>query len=118
MQAWRAAGGTSDEIERWYEKRISAAAFNGRLGDGEWVQADFLVTLIHRALNKTIVSYLDDEWRPDFKDFRFILDAKLTGKLAKGEKYLTMCSSRAAAAPNERIGLRKIRCIVTALAPS
>jgi len=36
------------------------------------------------------VRYLDDAWREDFVEFHFVLDAKLPGKLAAGEKELNV----------------------------
>lgn len=47
-----------------------------------------LVRLIHAALFKSLVRYLDDAWRDELVDFRFILDGKLPNKLAAGEKEL------------------------------
>jgi hypothetical protein len=85
---WRAAGGSAPAVDAWYQRHISAVAYSGRVPDSEWVQADLLLALIERGLNKTIVSHLDDEWREDFRDLHFILDSKLRGKLAAGEKYL------------------------------
>ena len=85
---WKSAGGDAPSIERWYEKQVTTIAYSGRVSDSEWVQADLLVSLIHRILNKTIVWYRDDKWRDDFADFHFVLDRKLTTKLAAGEKYL------------------------------
>jgi hypothetical protein len=87
-ERWKAAGGSAESIERWYDRHVSRIAYVGRVSDSEWVQADLLVNLIHHALNKTIAAFLDDKWRDDFRDFRFIVDAKLAGKLAAGEKYL------------------------------
>jgi len=85
---WRAAGGSAPAIDAWYQRHISAIAYSGRVPDSEWVQADLLIALIQRGLNKTIVTHLDDKWRDDFCDFHFIFDSKLRGKLAAGEKYL------------------------------
>lgn len=87
-EQWKAAGGSAATIERWYERQVTRAAFSGRIADTEWVQAEMLINLIHRALNKAIVAFVGDEWREDFRDFRFVFDAKLVGKLADGEKYL------------------------------
>jgi hypothetical protein len=85
---WREAGGRAPAIEEWYEAHIKRTAYPSRPTNSEWVQSDLLIELIHRALNKTIAFYSDDRWRPDFEDFRFILDGKLPGKLAAGEKQL------------------------------
>jgi len=87
-ERWKAAGGTAETIERWFDKNVSAVAYSGRISDTEWVQAELLIRLVHHALNKTIVAFADDHWRDDFRDFRFIFDAKLDRKLADGEKYL------------------------------
>jgi hypothetical protein len=87
-ERWKAAGGSAATIERWYDRQVSRAAFSGRMSDTEWVQAEMLINLIHSALNKAIVVFRGDEWGEDFRDFRFVFDAKLVGKLADGEKYL------------------------------
>jgi len=88
LEDWRSAGGSAPAIEEWYKRHISAVAYSGRVSDREWVQADLLLALIERSLNKTIAWHLDDKWRDDFGDFHFILDSKLRGKLAAGEKSL------------------------------
>lgn len=85
---WEGAGGKAWSIAAWYQRHVGRMAYAGRVPDSEWVQADLLISLVHRALNKTIYMFLDDKWRDDFRDFRFIFDAKLEGKLAAGEKYL------------------------------
>ena len=86
--AWREAGGDAEAIAAWYEASIKRAAYPSRPNNGEWVQSDLLIELIHQALNKAVVAHLDDRWRDDFRDFRFIFDGKLTGKLAADEKQL------------------------------
>lgn len=88
LQAWRSAGGTGEEIPHWYEQQIWRTAHPGKIPHSEWVQTDLLIDLFHRAINKAIVFYVDDKWRADFEQFRFILDGKLPGKLARGEKHL------------------------------
>lgn len=85
---WRLAGGASAEVDAWYEARVKRAAYPTRPSNGEWVQSDLLIELIHQALNKAIATHLDDRWRDDFRDFRFIFDGKLPSKLAAGEKQL------------------------------
>src|SRR5262249_32958149 len=85
---WRKAGGDAPAIEQWYEAHIKRTAYPSKPTNSEWVQSDLLIEFIHRALNKAIAFYSDDRWRPDFEDFRFILDGKLPEKLAPGEKQL------------------------------
>lgn len=87
-EMWKAAGGQGDAIPQWYDRHIKATAFEGRLNHSEWLQANSLVDLFHWALNKSVIAHLDDEYRPDFEVFRFVLDRKLPGKLASGEKHL------------------------------
>jgi hypothetical protein len=50
--------------------------------------ADLFGQLIHAALFKSIVRFLEDGWRHDLSEFLFVLDGKLPGKLAAGEKQL------------------------------
>jgi len=85
---WRRAGGNSESIAKWYDTQILRSAHPGKLHNSEWVQADLLVDLIHQAINKGIVFFHRDEWRPDFETFRFVFDAKLSRKRARGEKHL------------------------------
>jgi hypothetical protein len=40
------------------------------------------------ALKRALMAYYADEWRDDFRDLWFVLDGKLPGKLAPGEKFL------------------------------
>jgi hypothetical protein len=88
LEQWRREGGQSREIEGWYWRMVNRAALPQRVTNSQWVQADLLIGLIHAALFKCPVGYLEDEWREDFRDFHFILDGKLPGKLAADEKLL------------------------------
>src|SRR5215211_6379827 len=75
-------------LEEWFWQHINRAALPQRVNNSEYVQADLLVGLIHAALFKSIVRYLEERFRDDLVDFHFILDGKLLGKLAAGEKVL------------------------------
>jgi hypothetical protein len=88
LEQWRREGGQSREIEGWYWRMVNRAALPQRVTNSQWAQADLLIGLIHAALFKCLVRYLEDEWREDFRDFHFILDGKLPGKLAADEKLL------------------------------
>jgi Protein of unknown function (DUF3800) len=88
LDAWRAAGGQGTGIPAWFDRLVKANAYSGRVSHAEWVQANSLVDLFHYAINKAVGFHHDEKWRPDFEAFRFILDAKLPGKLAPGEKHL------------------------------
>jgi hypothetical protein len=81
-------GGQSAEIVEWMKASLARAGLPQRISNSEYVQADFLIRLIHRALQRALVSYMEDGWRDDFRDFFFVLDGKLPGKLAPGEKFL------------------------------
>jgi hypothetical protein len=59
-----------------------------QISHSEFIQAQYLVELISAALQKSVLIYHEDRWRDDFHDFHFVLDGKLPGKLAAGEKYL------------------------------
>jgi hypothetical protein len=88
LGTWRAGGGQGTAIPKFYERLVKANAYLGRVSHTEWVQANALVDLFHRGINKAVGVYHDDRYRPDFEEFRFVLDAKLPGKLAPGEKHL------------------------------
>jgi hypothetical protein len=88
LTQYKAAGGRWDGAEAWYTRHIKRAELSSRVSDSEYIQAHMFVGLIHAALFKSIVRYIDDEWRDDLVDFHLVLDAKLPGKLAAGEKDL------------------------------
>lgn len=47
-----------------------------------------MIDLIREAFAKSLIVFHEDQWRESFHDFHFILDAKLPGKMAAGEKFL------------------------------
>jgi hypothetical protein len=87
-EQYQAAGGGWDGAEAWYKRHIGRAANATRINNSEYVQADLFGQLIHAALFKSIVRFLDDGWRDDLREFFCVLDGKLPGKLAAGEKEL------------------------------
>lgn len=87
-ESTKVIGGPVKEIEDWYLRQLSRAGLATRISDGEFVQSSFLIGLVLAAFKKSLIVYLDDEWRDSFNDFRFLLDAKLPGKMAAGEKFL------------------------------
>ena len=88
LEQYKAAGGRWTGAEAWYTRHIKRAELSSRVSDSEYIQAHMLVGLIHAALFKSIVRYIDDSWRDDLVRFHFILDGKLPDKLAAGEKDL------------------------------
>lgn len=88
LEQYKRAGGGWAGAEAWYTRHIKRAELASRVSNSEYIQTDMLVGLIHAALFKSLVRFLDDGWRDDLGDFHFILDAKLPGKLAPGEKDL------------------------------
>jgi hypothetical protein len=88
FEQYKRAGGGWTGAQAWYTRHIKRAKLASRVSNSEYVQADMLVGLIHAALFKSLVRFLDDGWRDDLVDFHFILDGKLPGKLAPGEKDL------------------------------
>lgn len=90
LEHYKRAGGGWAGAEAWYMRHVKRAALASRINNCEYVQADLFVHLIHAALFKSIVRFVDDGWRGDLASFRFILDGKLPGKLAAGEKELNV----------------------------
>jgi len=88
LAQYREVGGGWEGAEAWYTRHIKRTALASRINNSEYVQADLFGRLIHAALFKSIVRFLDDGWRDDLAEFFFVLDAKLPGKLAAGEKEL------------------------------
>jgi hypothetical protein len=70
-------------------RHIKRAGLASQVSHGEFVQAQYLIELVIAAVQKALFVYFQDEWRDDFDDFFFILDAKLPSKMAAGEKYLS-----------------------------
>jgi hypothetical protein len=89
-EQYKQARGKWEGADAWYAQHIKRAALASRVNNSEYVQADLFVNLIHAALFKSIVRFLDEGWRDDLVDFHFILDGKLPGKLAAGEKELNV----------------------------
>jgi hypothetical protein len=90
LEQYKRAGGKWEGAEAWYTRHIKRAQLASRVNNAEYVQADMLVGLIHAGLFKSLVRFLDDGWRDDLVDLHFILDGKLPGKLAAGEKELNV----------------------------
>jgi hypothetical protein len=88
QKSTEARGAPVTEIEDWMLRTIKRAGLRSQISHGEFVQAQYLVELIAAALQKSLYLYYEDRWRNDFNDFYFVLDAKLPGKMAAGEKYL------------------------------
>jgi hypothetical protein len=76
------------EIEDWYLRAIKRAGLSSQISHGEFLQASFLINLIRESFAKSLIVFHEDQWRESFHDFHFILDAKLPGKMAAGEKFL------------------------------
>ena len=85
----KARGAPVPEIEDWYMRHIKRAGLASQVSHGEFVQAQYLIELVIAAVQKALFVYFQNEWRDDFDDFFFILDAKLPSKMAAGEKYLS-----------------------------
>jgi Protein of unknown function (DUF3800) len=85
---YREQGGRAADVEKWMDTRMSRSALASRISDTEFIQAVLFVSVIFAALQKSLVFFSGDRWRPDFHRFAFILDAKLPNKLGAGEKFL------------------------------
>ena len=88
-ESTKAIGAPVKEIEGWMLRQIKRAGLNSQISHGEFAQAHYLIQLIAAALQKSLYWYHEDRWRGDFRQFEFILDAKLPEKMAAGEKYLS-----------------------------
>lgn len=87
-ESTKALGAPVKEIEDWYLRYMKRAGLSSQVSHGEFVQASFLVGLILEAFRKSLIFFHENQWRESFHDFRFILDGKLPGKMAAGEKFL------------------------------
>lgn len=84
----KARGAPVKEIEDWYDRALKRAGLSSRISHGEFIQASFLIGLILEAFKKSLIVFHEDRWRESFHDFHFLLDGKLPGKMAAGEKFL------------------------------
>ncbi len=87
-ESTKAPGRPVKEIEDWYLRALKRAGLSAQVSHGEFIQASFLIGLILEAFRKSLIVFHEDQWRESFHDFRFILDGKLPGKIAAGEKFL------------------------------
>lgn len=87
-ESTKARGAPVKEIEEWYLRALKRAGLSSRVSHGEFIQASFMISLILEAFRKSLIVFHEDQWRESFYDFRFILDGKLPGKMAAGEKFL------------------------------
>jgi hypothetical protein len=87
-ESTKARGAPVKEIEEWYMRAMKRAGLVSQVSHGEFIQASFLVGLILEAFQKSLIAFHEDKWRESFHDFHFVLDAKLPGKMAAGEKFL------------------------------
>jgi hypothetical protein len=60
LEQYKAAGGQWTGADAWYTRHIKRAELSSRVSDSEYIQAHMLVGLIHAALFKSIVRYIDD----------------------------------------------------------
>ena len=88
LQWYRRRGGDDAQIEEWMTARARRSELSTRISDSEFVQAMFLVDLIHAALQRSLLAFRDAAWAAEFAHFEFMLDGKLPGKLGAGEKLL------------------------------
>ncbi|QYR19790.1 DUF3800 domain-containing protein [Paenibacillus sp. sptzw28] len=70
-----------------YDKLIKIALYQTRMSDEEFLQALLLVQQLHRVLTFFMVYFYEPKYRRCFKEFQFVFDRKLPGKLAGMEKY-------------------------------
>jgi hypothetical protein len=87
-ESTRVRGAPVNEIEEWYLRALKRTGLSSQVSHGEFIQASFLIGLILEAFRKSLIVFHEDQWRESFHDFHFILDAKLPGKMAAGEKFL------------------------------
>lgn len=87
-ESTKARGTPVKEIEEWYLRALKRAGLSSQVSHGEFIQASFMVGLILEAFRKSLIVFYEDQWRESFHDFHFILDGKLPGKMAAGEKFL------------------------------
>ncbi len=97
---YRRAGGRDPDVTANLDAQIKKAALASQIPDGEFVQATLLVDGTVQAIQRALYAYGAKSWRGAFREFRFILDAKLSGKRSAGEKYLSTMIVDLIAAPS------------------
>jgi hypothetical protein len=87
-ESTKTLGAPVKKIENWYDRALKRTGLSSQISHGEFIQASFLIGLILEAFRKSLIVFHQDQWRESFHDFHFILDGKLPGKMAAGEKFL------------------------------
>jgi hypothetical protein len=86
---YRRSGGSDPDVIANLQAQIKKAGLASQIPDGEFVQATLLVDGAVQAIQRALYAYGADDWREAFREFRFIIDGKLSGKKSAGEKYLS-----------------------------
>jgi hypothetical protein len=97
---YRRQGGSDSGVMANLQVQIKKAGLASQIPDGEFVQATLLVDGAVHAIQRALFVYGADEWRESFREFRFIIDGKLSGKKSAGEKYLSSMIVDLIAAPS------------------
>jgi len=88
LDRYHSEGGQSEEIAAFTDRNIKRVGLEAQIPDGQFIQAQFLVLLLGRGIQKAVLWYQAEEWDEDLGRFTFVADRKLPGKLSMGEKYL------------------------------
>ncbi len=88
LKMYRRSGATMPGYEEAVDRYTKRTGLASQISDGEFIQATLAIDLLFDAMQRAIGAFLEDEWREDFNRLDFIVDAKLPGKVAAGEKML------------------------------
>ena len=97
---YRRSGGRDPRVIANLQAQIKKAGLASQIAHGEFVQATLLVDGAVQAIQRALYAYGADDWRDAFREFRFIVDGKLSGKKSAGEKYLSTMIVDLIAAPS------------------
>lgn len=97
---YRRSGGGDSEVLANLRTQIKKVGLASQISDAEFVQATLLIDGTVQAIQRALYAYGADEWREAFREFRFVIDGKLSGKKSAGEKYLSSMIVELIAAPS------------------
>ncbi len=69
-------------------ERVAGSATHERMSDDDFIQAEQVPELILETVRRACLRYSEPEWDAEFEQFRFVFDAKQTGRLKAGERYV------------------------------
>jgi hypothetical protein len=68
--------------------RVAGAATHERISDDDFIHSEQVPELVLETVRRACLRYSGPEWDEEFERFRFVFDAKQTGRLKAGERFI------------------------------